>query len=95
MASFSSLSKNLGKLISTKPILISSEDLETAGKNIKLVGVDPIKSLDYQSDKPFSPRLLNWVEPYIISGITKTLFYTEVNSGLKVGDRVFILNGRI
>jgi hypothetical protein len=23
----------------------------------------------------------------------KTLFYTEVNTGLKVGDRVFILNG--
>jgi hypothetical protein len=23
----------------------------------------------------------------------KTLFYTEVNSGLKVGDRVFIING--
>lgn len=93
MASFSSLSKNIGKLISTKPILISSQDLESAGKNIKLVGVDPLKSLDYQSDKPFSPRLLNWVEPYIISGITKTLFYTEVNSGLKVGNRVFILNG--
>jgi hypothetical protein len=93
MASFSSLSKNIGKLISTKPRLISSEDLKSAGDNIKLVGVDPLKSLDYQSDKPFSPRLLNWVEPYIIGGIRKTLFYTEVNSGLKVGDRVFILNG--
>ena len=93
MASFSSLSKNIGKLISTKPRLISSEDLKSAGANIKLVGVDPLKSLDYQSDKPFSPRLLNSVGPYIIGGITKTLFYTEVNSGLKVGDRVFILNG--
>jgi hypothetical protein len=93
MASYSSLSNNIGKLISTKPRLITSADLESAGRNINLVGVDPLQSLDYISDKPFSPRLLNWVEPYIISGITKTLFYTEVNSGLKVGNRVFILNG--
>jgi hypothetical protein len=41
----------------------------------------------------FSPRLLNWVEPYEIVGINKTLFYTEVNSELKVGDKVFIVNG--
>lgn len=60
--------------------------------NKKIVGFDPLKSLN-NPDKNFSPRLLNYVEPYVISGFRKTLFYTEVNSGLKVGDRVFILNG--
>lgn len=40
-----------------------------------------------------SPRLLNVVEPYIINGIAKTMFYSEVNTGFEVGDRVFILNG--
>ena len=45
------------------------------------------------SNKTFSSKLLNWVEPYEIKGSIKTLFYTEVNSELKVGDRVFIING--
>lgn len=40
-----------------------------------------------------SPVLLNWVEPYIISGVEKTLFYTEVNTNFQVGDRVFIISG--
>jgi hypothetical protein len=44
-------------------------------------------------NKSFSPRLLNWVEPIEVSGIKKTAFYTEVNSGLKIGDRVFIIGG--
>ena len=40
-----------------------------------------------------SPVLLNWVEPYKISGIEKTLFYTEVNTNFQVDERVFIING--
>ncbi len=40
-----------------------------------------------------SPVLLNWVEPYIISGVEKTLFYTEVNTNFQVGERVFIISG--
>jgi subtilisin-like proprotein convertase family protein len=36
---------------------------------------------------------LNWVEPYEISGVRKTLFYTEVNTNFQVGDRVYIVNG--
>ncbi len=93
MASFSSLSNTIGKLISTKPFLITSDELALVGNQIKLVGVDALKGLVSTEEKPFSPRLLNWVEPYLIKGFTKTLFYTEVNSGLKVGDRVFIING--
>jgi transcriptional regulator with XRE-family HTH domain len=54
---------------------------------------DPLEGLDYKRGTPFSPQLLNYIEPYFVDGFKKTLFYTEVNSGLKVGDRVFILNG--
>jgi hypothetical protein len=39
-----------------------------------------------------SPRLLNYVEPYLFNGYEKTAFYTEVNSNFEVGDRVWILN---
>ena len=46
-----------------------------------------------KSDISASPRLLNWVEPVNIGGYTKSCFYTEVDSNLKVGDRVFIING--
>ena len=88
-----------------KPILITSKELEELGKDINLVGenenyiqnieeeIDPLNGLIFDEGKTFSPFLLNWVEPYIISGFRKTLFYTEVNTGLKKGDRVFIING--
>jgi hypothetical protein len=46
-----------------------------------------------KSSKPFSIRLINWVEPVSISGATKSGIYTEVDSNLNVGDRVFIING--
>lgn len=45
------------------------------------------------SSRYSSPVLLNWVEPYKVSGVEKTLFYTEVNTNFQVGDRVFIING--
>ena len=79
--------------ISTKPLLITGSQSQDAGSNINLVAVDPFQDLIFNENKPFSPRIVNWVEPYLISGIRKSLFYTEVNSGLKVGDRVFIING--
>jgi len=41
----------------------------------------------------FSPRLLNWVGSYDYAGTTKTVFYSEVNSEIKKGDKVFIING--
>ena len=103
------LKSKIKKLIFAKPILISVDDLNTLpdtssdgfnslgsnnlGFNTGFVGYDPTLEQLQNSDKPMSPRLLNWVEPYDVSGINKTLFYTEVNSGLKVGDRVFIVNG--
>ena len=79
--------------ISTKPLLITASQSQEIGNDINLVAVDPFQDLIYNENKPFSPRIINFVEPYLISGIRKSLFYTEVNSGLKVGDRVFIING--
>ena len=79
--------------ISTKPQLITRAELQNLGKDIKLVGYDPLIGLVSNSNKTFSSKLLNWVEPYEIKGSIKTLFYTEVNSELKAGDRVFIING--
>lgn len=96
MATFSltnSATQEISNLISTKPMLISKAELLSLGSNIKLVGYDPILGLNSTIDRSFSPRLVKWVEPYEIKGILKTLFYTEINSGLKVGDRVFIVNG--
>lgn len=90
------------KNIITKPFLLTEEELTEMGSVINLVGYDFLKTLptpidetivNFRYNNPSSPRLLNWVEPYEIADIDYTLFYSEVNSGLKVGDKVFIING--
>jgi len=90
------------KNIITKPYLLTTEELTQIGSGINLVGYDFLKTLptpidetivNFRYGNPSSPRLLNYVEPYKIAGINYTLFYTEVNSGLKVNDKVFIING--
>jgi len=84
----------VANVISSKPQLITKAELNNLGNNINLVGYDPLAGLISNSNKTFSPKLLNWVEPYDNNdGTYKTTFYTEVNSELKVGDKVFILNG--
>lgn len=45
------------------------------------------------AEKFYSSRLLNYVERVDVGGYAKTAFYTEVNTNLKPGDKVFILNG--
>lgn len=86
---------SIANTIATKPQLITKAELQNLGNNINLVGFDPLSGLVANSNKTFSPKLLNWVEPYDVDGNNnyKTIFYTEVNSELKVGDKVFILNG--
>lgn len=80
------IDKEIKDAISTKPLLIP------AGEFSNLIGIN--STLEPSTiEKPMSPRLINWVEPFVLSGVRKTLFYTEVNSGLKVGMRVFIING--
>ena len=46
-----------------------------------------------KSNKFYSSRLLNYVEPVEISGYKKTVFYSEINTNLNVDDRIFIVNG--
>lgn len=80
-------------LIKLKPKLVDLTGFQNLGFQTNLVGYDENAIALGNTDKPMSPRLMNWVEPYLISGFKKTLFYTEVNSGLKEGDRVFIIGG--
>ena len=83
----------LKPIVALKPQLITSNQFNTLKPILNIVDINPFEGLNVDSGRPFSPRLLNWVEPYLIRGFTKTLFFTEVNSGLKVGDRVFIIGG--
>jgi subtilisin-like proprotein convertase family protein len=81
------------KAIITKPFLVSDAEYKDLGLNINLVGYDSFSQVVDNTTQHASPKLLNWVEPYEISGIRKTLFYTEINTNFQVGDRVYILNG--
>ena len=81
------------KAIITKPFLVSNDEYKDLGLNINLVGYDSFSQVAENTKQHASPRLLNWVEPYDISGVRKTLFYTEVNTNFQVGDRVYIVNG--
>jgi hypothetical protein len=98
------LANRLRDLIKIKPVLLNTQqvqnlpDSEVGGFNglgfsTGFVGFDSNLDILQNTNKSFSPRILNWIEPYTIKGVRKTLFYTEVNSGLNVGDRVFIING--
>lgn len=44
-------------------------------------------------EEKFSSRLLNKTEPFLFNGVEKTRFWTEIDTNIKKGDRVFILNG--
>jgi subtilisin-like proprotein convertase family protein len=79
--------------ILSKPYLITATDYQIIGTEINLVGVDDLQLKKENTKSYASPRLLNWVEPYEINGVKKSLFYTEVNSNIQVGDRVWIING--
>jgi hypothetical protein len=67
------------------------------------LGIDPIispnvKEIDRNlllEDREYTPsvRIKNWSEPFQFGGKTFTLFYTEVDHKIKVGDKVFIEGG--
>ena len=81
------------RTIIKKPFLISRDELTSIGNDINIVGSNSNLEVDLVTNKYSSPNLLNYVEPYNINGVKKTLFYTEVNTNIKVGNRVFIING--
>ena len=77
---------------------LSTSQLEILSQSISLsptdvVSVDIKKLVSSSTNKSFSIRLKKWVEPYIIKGVDYSLFYTEVDHNLMVGDRVFIEGG--
>lgn len=59
----------------------------------KLISRNKFDTSTDPTSRSFSPKLINWVEPIDVSGFLKTGLYTEVNSELKAGDRIFIVNG--
>lgn len=72
---------------------MTAQNFDSLVKYSNVVGTFSVDSESTQLEKYVSPPLLNYVEPYVHMGVEKTLFYTEVNTNLKVGDRVFIVNG--
>ena len=70
---------------------ILNDSISASPQNV--VKLDTKKILKESTDRTFSVRLMKWVEPYNIGGIEYSLFYTEVDHNLKVGDRVFIIGG--
>lgn len=84
-------------IVISKPFLVPAFDYQVANfvdnLSYNIVDVDNFRLLEDNTIGYASPRLLNWVEPYEVNDINKTLFYTEINTNIKVGDRVYIING--
>ena len=51
----------IGNILATKPVLITRAELENLGKDIKLVGFNPLPGLIDNSNKVFTSKFLNWV----------------------------------
>lgn len=73
--------------------LTTLTNYNSLGNDVNIVGTFSGLATTKYSDVHVSSPLVNYVEEYEYAGVMKTLFYTEVNSNLKVGDRVFIING--
>ena len=58
-----------------------------------IVSLDTNELLYKKSSKSFSIKFLNYIEPYLIKGQRYTLFYTQVETNLKIGDRIFLVGG--
>lgn len=69
-----------------------TDNISNIDINNSLTSFDITKT-NYKNNYSPSPRLLNFVESYTIDNDKWTLFYSEVDTTFKVGDRVFIVNG--
>jgi hypothetical protein len=74
---------------------LTVEELNTI-RDINLVGSDPLRTsatgdefITLKYGNSVSPRLLNYVR-ICNCRIFKTLFYSEVNTGLKINDKVLL-----
>jgi hypothetical protein len=68
-------------------------DVVNNGVSNNIVSLNTKEILYKKSDKTFSVKFLNYVEPYLIKGQRYTLFYTDIDHNLKIGDRIFIIGG--
>jgi len=58
-----------------------------------LVSLDVPNLLQGDTHKSASVKLINYVEPFTISGIRYTLFYSEFDTKFLVNDKVYIVSG--
>lgn len=87
---FETILKKMSNLGLNQKSMINSE-ISKGRKSI--VSVDVNKVVYRKTKKTFSVKFINYIEPYEIGGVRLTAFYTEVDSNLEEGDRVFIVGG--
>jgi hypothetical protein len=68
-------------------------DVVNNGVSNNIVSLDTKEILYKKSNKTFSVKFLNYVEPYLIKGQRYTLFYTDIDHNLRIGDRIFLVGG--
>jgi len=95
---------SVSKLISSRNRLLTTSEILQIGNN-KTVGIPELQPSDIivdsdgnlvnrkSPDKYISSMLINYTEPFEINGEMKTLFFSQLSTDIKVGDRVFIING--
>lgn len=88
--SIEQIQKNLPNL-TTSQLDIFSQSISISPTDV--VSVDVKQLVSSSTNKSFSIRLIKWVEPYTISGVNYSLFYTEVDHNLSIGDKIFIEGG--
>jgi hypothetical protein len=69
------------------------DSIISAPSSKNIVSINTKEILYKKSKKSFSVNILNYVEPYNVKGQRYTLFYTEFDHNLALGDRVFITGG--
>lgn len=73
-------------------------DINNIGPSYSLTSSESVTAIESDNyypveEKNISSKVLNWTSNFKYNSTEKTLFYTQHNTGLKVGDKVFIVNG--
>ena len=90
----SNLSSQVSTTLGKTPVYRS---LQNVDRNVEVITnittLDEAVTTPVVSNKFYTSKLLNYVEPAVYDGIQKTAFYTELSTNFVAGDRVYILNG--
>lgn len=88
--SFDTIFGKISNLTLNQQSLVNAE---VEGNENIIVSVDLNQVVYKKTKKTFSVKFINYIDPYEISGVRYTMFYTEVDHNLEKGDRVFIVGG--